>query len=168
MSTTEEIAELTELLDRLSSTLVEFEAGMETGVASRDSVHSIFRLAHNLKSSLAVAEREFASTLIHTIENILGQIRDGHIDPTADLVSGILRGVDMITDSLLADDEDANGMTELGVLIASLAEGACAENSVATLDFELSTDEIIRREAAIKKKRYLLYYREGLAFHNNK
>lgn len=90
--------ESSELLEKLDSRLVEFEA-------SGDGVDELFRIFHTLKGSSASMGFERVALLSHRLEDILGLVREGKLAVSSDLVDFLLQGADGIR-KLIAEETE--------------------------------------------------------------
>jgi len=84
------IDEALEGLNSISSLFVE----MEAGVASRETVDRIFRVAHTIKGNSAYFDLMKIKSLAHEIENVLAEVRKETLIPTPAIVSALLAGAD--------------------------------------------------------------------------
>lgn len=92
--------EVSENLDRLEGALLNFEAAVQGGSDPGDSVHLIFRYAHNLKSSFSMGGHLDDSRLIHQVEEHFDRIRNGLEAPGLELTQASLRAVDLLKESV--------------------------------------------------------------------
>lgn len=126
----QDISDILETLDNLEHGLMDYESSMKTGVPDDTLIHIIFRYAHNLKSTLAMARKEHSSKLIHWVENNFDLVRGGKAQATEQLMELALQSVDAIKLGLDAgkeDEETLEGITEkLENLkdVGEVAEGA--------------------------------------------
>lgn len=89
-----ELLELLELLEELESGLLELEGAVARGEDARPLVHALFRIAHNLKSSLAFQGLAGTSTLFHAVETALDRLREGRLDSDETLIDLLMEAVD--------------------------------------------------------------------------
>lgn len=79
-----------ELLDAVARDLVLLEQRPD----DRDVLHRVFRAAHSLKGNAGFMGMEALATLAHSMENVLGRMRDGSLASGPDLLDLLLRGLD--------------------------------------------------------------------------
>ncbi len=130
-----------ELLERLDGQLVELEA-------SGAGIDELFRIFHTLKGSSASMGLEQVATLSHRLEDVLGQVRDGKLEASPELVDFLLSGADGIR-ALIAQ-ETGSGPTfgRYGELIEQAMaflgqkeEGSQHAKAASGLQLELSAKE---------------------------
>jgi two-component system chemotaxis sensor kinase CheA len=114
-----------ELLDALGRDLVALEQRPD----DRDVVNRIFRAAHSLKGNAGFMGMDGLATLAHSMENVLGRVRDGSLDGGSSLLDLLFRGLDCCRTLLSAaiasgQREEAARPEELDALLAALAEAA--------------------------------------------
>lgn len=115
-----------ELLDALGRDLVE----MERRPGDREVVRRVFRAAHSLKGNAGFMGMEALATLAHSMENVLGAVRDGLLDSSADLLDLLFRGLDCCR-ALLAGPAEESEPAELEALVARLGAVRAATSSPA-------------------------------------
>lgn len=89
--------------------LAEMEAGLlalEASPGEAGDINAIFRAAHTIKGGAGVVECGYLESFTHKVENLLDQLRDGRLSPSAMRVS------------LLLDCSD-----HIGQLLGALAQG---------------------------------------------
>ncbi|MBF0582773.1 MAG: chemotaxis protein CheA [Magnetococcales bacterium] len=69
---------------------------LEAAPGDTGRVHAVFRAFHTLKGGARGAKWEELADFAHRIETLLSRLRDGELQISADLVSLLLRGVDML------------------------------------------------------------------------
>ncbi|TAE30947.1 MAG: hybrid sensor histidine kinase/response regulator [Candidatus Kapaibacterium sp.] len=89
-----QLSDIIDLIERLEQLLLNFEEMLDTQSDKTESVHQIFRIAHNLKSTLGLAQRDASSQLIHAVESNFDLVRNGLAEPTQLLVHKSLMAVD--------------------------------------------------------------------------
>ena len=65
-----------EAVEHLEKSLLDFDETLSKNVDDTAQIHIIFRNAHNLKGTLALAKLENSQNLIHIIEDNFDQIRN--------------------------------------------------------------------------------------------
>jgi two-component system chemotaxis sensor kinase CheA len=111
-----------ELLDALGRDLVALEQRPD----DRDVVNRVFRAAHSLKGNAGFMGMDGLATLAHSMENVLGRVRDGSLDRSSSLLDLLFRGLDCCRTLLAAaiesgQREGAGRPEELDTLLAALA-----------------------------------------------
>src|SRR5579872_4188237 len=97
------LAETRESIAVLDADLVTFESNADPALLQR-----IFRLFHTIKGTCGFLALPRLETLAHAAENVLGRIREGELEISAEVVSAVLAAIDGIRD-LLTGIEAANG-----------------------------------------------------------
>lgn len=95
-----------ELLEQIETDLVAIEKVAETERVS--VVNRIFRSAHTIKGESGFVGLNTIGKLAHTMENLLDQVRESKMEPTARVVSTLLSSLDVLR-SLLDNVEESNG-----------------------------------------------------------
>ena len=86
------VSEAREHLTVLGSLSIRFE----TESVDSDAINEMFRHAHSLKGMAATMQLGPITTLSHTLEDLLAQIRDGHFNPTRSTVDLLLAAIDTL------------------------------------------------------------------------
>ncbi len=86
------LTESTESLAMLDVELVKLEQNPN----DPDLLSNIFRLVHTIKGTCGFLGLPRLETVAHAAENVLGKLRDGELEVTADIVSVILASLDRI------------------------------------------------------------------------
>lgn len=117
--TREFLIESQEGLDRMERCLTELEARpKDAGLLAE-----IFRSVHTIKGTTGFLGYKRLEKLAHAGENLLGLLRDGKLEPTAPIITGLLQLLDGLRSILRTiEAEDSEGDGEDAVLIARLAE----------------------------------------------
>jgi two-component system chemotaxis sensor kinase CheA len=119
--TKEFIAESQEGLDRMERCLTELESRPEDA----ELIGEIFRAVHTIKGTTGFLGFDRLEKLAHAGEHLLSALRDGKVEVTGDLVSGLLRLMDGLRAILTLIEETggegARFSDEDGELIAELA-----------------------------------------------
>ncbi|MBA8910526.1 chemotaxis protein CheA [Aminobacter sp. NyZ550] len=115
--------------------LAELETGllaMERGEAESDTVNAVFRAVHSIKGGAGAFSLEGLVQFAHVFETTLDHVRNGALEPTADVMAVMLRAADLLAD-LVAAARDGHtvdsGRSEVlvGELTALSPGGAEAE-----------------------------------------
>jgi len=115
--------------------LAELETGllaMERGEAESDTVNAVFRAVHSIKGGAGAFSLEDLVQFAHVFETTLDHVRNGALEPTADVMGVMLRAADLLAD-LVAAARDGHtvdsGRSEVlvGELTALCPGGAEAE-----------------------------------------
>jgi two-component system, chemotaxis family, sensor kinase CheA len=84
------LAESEEGLDLMEQALVQ----MESSPSDPELLHQIFRVAHTLKGNATSLELKELAGFAHVVEDLLDVFREQQAQPTADLISLLLKAVD--------------------------------------------------------------------------
>ena len=117
--TREFLIESQEGLDRMERCLTELEARpQDAGLLAE-----IFRSVHTIKGTTGFLGYKRLEKLAHAGENLLGLLRDGKLEATAPVITGLLQLLDGLRSILKTiETEDGEGDGEDAVLIARLEE----------------------------------------------
>ncbi len=97
---------------------------------SADEIHRLFRSVHTIKGSAAQVGLRRLSTMAHRLEDLIGQLRDGAMTPSAEIVEVCLQTVDVLRKFLQQDwasDEEMHAAVT--PLLARITEWVPAEQS---------------------------------------
>lgn len=110
------IMETDENLDSLDRELVTLEQE-----ATADSLASVFRAIHTIKGTAGFFGFDTLESVAHVGENLLSRLRDGELDVTEQIVSGLLSMVDAIRAMMRTIERDGvEDDTDHSALIAEL------------------------------------------------
>lgn len=93
------LEEMRELLEKIEEDLIQLE-----GSGDHSAVDSIFRYLHTIKGGAGMAHLVALSEYAHHLENLLSKVRDRTVAISADLVTTLLKGLDILR--LYADDAE--------------------------------------------------------------
>ncbi len=115
------LQEAREYIELFNNALIKLEKG------DKEAVNEIFRAAHTLKGMAGFMGYKNLEELCHKFENVLGEIRDGNIEPTSEIIDLMLETVDLIEEIVdkVEQNEDVSQI-EVDHIIKSL-ESLCAE-----------------------------------------
>ena len=98
------------------------------GKPQADDIHRLFRSVHTLKGSAAQVGLHRFSAVAHRVEDLIGQVRDGALQPNADVVDLCLQAVDVLKKFLHRQwSGDAEMAATVGPLLARIGELAPEE-----------------------------------------
>ena len=75
------------------------EAGLlqlEQGDREAETINAVFRAAHTIKGGAGVVEVHSVEKFTHLLENVLDRLRNGEIQVSGEMISGLLQGCDHI------------------------------------------------------------------------
>jgi chemosensory pili system protein ChpA (sensor histidine kinase/response regulator) len=126
--------------------------------ASPEEVHRLFRSMHTVKGSAAQVGLRRIAAVAHRAEDLIGQIRDGELQPSAEVVDVCLEAVDTLKKFLRREWESEDTMrSSVGALLGRLAEfspkepGEESTSAPATGPEGARPSEAIERDATAKK-----------------
>jgi chemosensory pili system protein ChpA (sensor histidine kinase/response regulator) len=97
---------------------------------SAEEIHRLFRSIHTIKGSAAQVGLRRLSTMAHRLEDLIGQLRDGAMTPTAEIVEVCLQTVDVLRKFLQQDwTSDEEMHAAVTPLLARIAEWVPQEQS---------------------------------------
>ena len=115
--TREFLIESQEGLDRMERCLTELEGRPQ----DRGLLAEIFRSVHTIKGTTGFLGYKRLEMLAHAGENLLGQLRDGKVTATAEVITALLKLLDGLRDLLKTiEAEGGEGTADDGELIAQL------------------------------------------------
>jgi two-component system chemotaxis sensor kinase CheA len=121
------LIESNENLDRLDQELVK----LESEPSSKELLASIFRTIHTIKGSCGFLGFASLEKVAHAGESLLSLLRDGELELTAEITSGLLAMVDavrrMLAEILCTEKDGENDYPQLREELKRLQ---CAENNV--------------------------------------
>ncbi|MFZ4616351.1 MAG: Hpt domain-containing protein, partial [Rectinemataceae bacterium] len=98
-------ASIIESLEDLESGLLEFERAFERGEDARPLIHMLFRIAHNLKSSLGLLGRRGSGETFHAVESALELVRSGKRNASQELIDLLMDAIDECRNELGGSQE---------------------------------------------------------------
>ncbi len=112
--------EADELLAELDTTLLQLEAAPDDEAL----IHRAFRAIHTLKGSGATAGFLDVSSVLHGVEDTLGEAREGRVVVTGAIVDLVLRTTDVVRRILQGEGGDSALIEEGHAAVRALAEHA--------------------------------------------
>ncbi len=98
------------------------------GNPNADDVNRLFRSMHTVKGSAAQVGMHRLSAVAHRVEDLIGRLRDGLVQPSAEIVDLLLQSVDVLKNFLHRSWPDDDQMAaSVGPLLARIAELAPEE-----------------------------------------
>ncbi len=100
---------------------------VERGEADVETINHLFRALHTVKGGASLLDLSTVTTLSHHLENVVGKLREGVLQPSEELTEALLRGIDKLK-LLLSnlDDETLDVDMEAALLKGVLTPGAAA------------------------------------------
>jgi chemosensory pili system protein ChpA (sensor histidine kinase/response regulator) len=138
--------EAEEHLQIVSDCLLSLEANH-----SPEEINKLFRAIHTVKGSAAQVGLKRLGAIAHRVEDLIGRLRDGEIDPTPSIIDLCLESVDVLKKTLhkqWADESDTRtGVDSLLNKIAEVAPMEADESAIA--DPIANPDAITSGSAAV-------------------
>ena len=98
------------------------------GNPNADDINRLFRSMHTVKGSAAQVGLHRLSAVAHRVEDLIGRLRDGVLQPSAEIVDVLLQSVDVLKQFLHRQwPSDANMAAAVDPLLARIAELAPEE-----------------------------------------
>jgi chemosensory pili system protein ChpA (sensor histidine kinase/response regulator) len=98
------------------------------GHPNADDIHRLFRAMHTVKGSAAQVGLHRLSAVAHRVEDLIGRLRDGALQPSAEIVDLFLQSVDVLKQFLHRQwPSDAAMVAAVDPLLARIAELAPEE-----------------------------------------
>lgn len=117
--------EAAERVAELESGLLQLEASPDC----QELLHTVFRAAHSIKGGSATFGLERVARFTHSLENLLGRLREGRMPVTRTLVDLLLRATDVLR-SLLAAERDGTPVPERLEAISAELKQALGESAL--------------------------------------
>ena len=155
-----ELTDILETLENLEQSVMQYEDSLNEGDEDSSIIHIIFRYAHNLKSALAMAHKEYSSELIHAVESEFDLIRSGKAAANTEVIDKTFASIDLIKENLYQETEDEEALKALQEQVEELQE-TTKDEGLAGIRFPLTAEaEKLLKEAEDKK--YTVYQIEKL------
>jgi chemosensory pili system protein ChpA (sensor histidine kinase/response regulator) len=125
--------EAEEHLQIVSDCLISLE-----GSNNPEEINKLFRAIHTVKGSAAQVGLKRLGAIAHRVEDLIGRLRDGEIDPSPSVIDVCLESVDILKKTLHRQFlDDAEMRVVVDSLLARIAEFAPADND----DLDVSSDQ---------------------------
>ena len=96
--------------------------------STADDINRLFRAMHTVKGSAAQVGLHRLSAVAHRVEDLIGELRDGHLQPNADIIDICLQSVDVLKKLLHRQwESDAEMRGAIDPLLARIEELAPEE-----------------------------------------
>jgi two-component system chemotaxis sensor kinase CheA len=136
---------LADFLTETNESLTELDVALiklERSPNDRETLALIFRLVHTIKGTCGFLGLPRLERVAHAAENVLGQVRDGALTVTPDIITTILAALDRIKDIVHAlavtgtepTGDDSGLIAALDAIHAGEAFGPCPSGQIATED----------------------------------
>jgi chemosensory pili system protein ChpA (sensor histidine kinase/response regulator) len=117
------------------------------GNPNADDIHRLFRSIHTVKGSAAQVGLHRLSAVAHRVEDLIGHLRDGALQPSAEIVDLCLQSVDVLRKFLTrqwsSDAEMAAAVDPLLVRIGELAPEEADEEATETQGVATAAQESV-------------------------
>jgi chemosensory pili system protein ChpA (sensor histidine kinase/response regulator) len=121
------------------------------GHPNADDIHRLFRAMHTVKGSAAQVGLHRLSAVAHRVEDLIGRLRDGALQPSAEIVDLFLQSVDVLKQFLHRQwPSDAAMVAAVDPLLARIAE--LAPEEAIELASEQAEGEIRESEGTLDAK----------------
>jgi chemosensory pili system protein ChpA (sensor histidine kinase/response regulator) len=138
------IPEAEEHLQAVTECLLTLEAA-----PNAEEIHRLFRSMHTVKGSAAQVGLHRLSAVAHRVEDLIGQLRDGALRPSAEIVDICLESVDVLKKLLHRQWSSGAEMAaaidplleQISELVPEAAEEGVSETAVATNETETRAEE---------------------------
>ncbi len=98
------------------------------GNPNAEEIHRLFRSMHTVKGSAAQVGLHRLSAVAHRVEDLIGRLRDGDLQPSAEIVDVLLQSVDVLKQFLNRQwPSDADMAAAVDPLLSKIAELAPEE-----------------------------------------
>jgi chemotaxis protein histidine kinase CheA len=138
------IPEAEEHLQVVTECLLMLEANSKA-----EDINRLFRAMHTVKGSAAQVGLHRLSAVAHRVEDLIGELRDGHLHPNADIIDICLQSVDVLKKLLHRQwESDAEMRAAINPLLARIEELAPEEevHETAVSSQDVATPEESRKQ----------------------
>ncbi len=147
------IVETKEILEKLDLDLVKLESETE----NKDLLNEIFRSFHTIKGTSGFLGLVKFQKVTHKLEDILNKLRKGEVVLNDEIMDGILKGYDVITELLAVVENEKNenlNTSEILGILQRILDNFEKSNSVGKTDSqeEKSSGEVAEISVQPKKK----------------
>ena len=122
------------------------------GNPNADEINRLFRSMHTVKGSAAQVGLHRLSAVAHRVEDLIGRLRDGELQPSAEIVDLLLQSVDVLKQFLhrqwASEAEMAAAVDPLLARIAEQAPEEAAEEIVSTESAGSSVESVASAPSA--------------------
>ncbi len=140
------IPEAEEHLQAVTECLLTLEAA-----PNAEEIHRLFRSMHTVKGSAAQVGLHRLSAVAHRVEDLIGQLRDGALQPSAEIVDICLESVDVLKKLLHRQWTNATEMAAaMDPLLARISELVPEADEEGTSETAASTTETDAQETTTK------------------
>ncbi|MHB8524577.1 MAG: hybrid sensor histidine kinase/response regulator [Candidatus Acidiferrales bacterium] len=110
-------------------TMTECLLALETN-SNPEDINKLFRSVHTVKGSAAQVGLHRISAIAHRVEDLIGQMRDGSLAPSAELIDLCLESVDIVKKCLHNDwPDDIFARSTVDLFLSRIAEFTSDENA---------------------------------------
>jgi len=96
--------------------------------STAEDINRLFRAMHTVKGSAAQVGLHRLSAVAHRVEDLIGELRDGHLQPNADIIDICLQSVDVLKKLLHRQwESDAEMRSAIDPLLARIEDSAPEE-----------------------------------------
>ncbi len=92
------VSESREFLRQMNDSMVQ----LEEKPGDRELIDQMFRACHSIKGMAGMMNMKTVQETAHALEDVLGAVRDGKLEPTGDVADSIYRGLDVLEAMVLA------------------------------------------------------------------
>ena len=157
------ISEAEEHINTINSNLLELEKEFkETSEVSQERVNAIFRAAHTIKGLAGMLGFDNIQKLTHAMEDLMGEIRQGNIPLTTEIVDTFFEALDVLTQQI--EDIKSKGQTDIypedlvnklrrlatGEVTSSEDTKIEEEANLDFLDFEIPIEDLKLKEIEVQ------------------
>jgi chemosensory pili system protein ChpA (sensor histidine kinase/response regulator) len=141
------IPEAEEHLQAVTESLLALESDPKS-----EEIHRLFRSVHTIKGSAAQVGLHRLSLIAHRVEDLIGHLREGTLQPSAEIVDLCLQSVDVLKKFLHRQwTSDREMVTTVGPLLARIAEYAPEGGSESPVPDETPAGEVPSAEDTTEK-----------------
>ncbi|SFH51676.1 two-component system, chemotaxis family, sensor kinase CheA [Tindallia magadiensis] len=121
---------------------------MDEGSRDKENINNVFRSIHSIKGTAGFFGLEKIVELAHVMENILGELRNDKIEPTAEMVDLLLNGNDSLKE--MVDDVFNSAGYDVDDLINNMTnilkgENVCDVSSKDEIITSVDTQELVTK-----------------------
>ncbi len=98
---------------------------MQPASASDEEINAIFRIVHTLKGSAAMVGKNELSKIIHDLEDILDEVREGNREMSDLLLDGLYNSLDLLSPFVHQDftkEQERDSLADFAAVVKELCE----------------------------------------------
>lgn len=152
------IAEAEEIIENVNSSLLELQGGFNP-----DTLNSVFRGVHTMKGLSGLFGLKGISSLSHTLESVLDDLRLGKIDLNNDTLNFIFHNIDVLKNLItqINEDKEVEDVSDVIKEIEKFREAARSKTEDSSVEDIGVSDSILKVLSEYEEHRLKSNFKEG-------